>query len=1060
MQKYIYIVFALVISWSSLSPNTVFAQDEVEDNEEVVVLPLIDGVTLRGTIVYERSGLPLEGVGVSFGNITSTFTNSSGQFTLNVPSYASTILLRWNDKIIREVSLRGRSNVQIQVSDLDLEKVGSMVDLPYRRSLKNHVTDAVSSVNLRDSWTMNAVSPETAIQGTAAGVNVIRRSGALGIGANMFIRGLPTLNAYSQPLVVVDGMIYDMNEGGNSIIDGYFSNPLSFIDIKDIADVTFIKDGSSIYGSRAANGVMLITTSKAESLATKIDFHTYGGVNFRPNALPVMETADFKPYMSQMLLSSGLTSGEVQQHPYMNERRDTLGYYNYHNNTPWQNLVMNTSYDQNHYIKVTGGDNIATYALSLGHLNSEGVTGNESFTRSNVRFNGDFNISEKLKAATNMSFSYAVADQYMYGQSAARTSPIFSALTKAPILASNLYSEDGIRSPNLSEVDEFGKTNPVAIIDGMQGQNRRFRFFGSFSGTYLFTENISLTSLYGLTFDQTRETFFVPSIGVETIETENALIRNRMGGHVQRLLSSYSDTRFDYNKLFNNVHNLNVGLGFRYHNNNLEEDRGFAFNSGTDDLVTLESGVLTLNEAGGGVGNWAWMSYYANANYNYLSKYFLSGTLSVDGSSRFGSETVDGLSLFGHRFGVFPSVSGAWLISSENFMQNSKLNLLKLRMSYGLTGNDGIGNYGSFQVYRGSNLLGMQGLVRANISNPELQWETNAKANAGIDIATLNQRLSFSLDVYQNNISNMLTYEPLNVATGLDFYLTNAGSMTNRGVDLGINGRVLEREVKLDLGLTVGRYINELTDVPYDSRLTNVAAGEMISRVGNAAAMFYGYQTNGVYSTSAEADAFGLSTQLPNGVLAPFRAGDVRFVDVNNDGVIDAGDKQIIGNPNPDFFGSFTTRAAYKRFTVDAAFTFTYGNDIYNYVRQQMESMSTFNNQLESVRNRWRVEGQQTDMPRLDYGDPMGNSRFSDRWIEDGSYLRLKAVNVTYLIPVNGNIIKDVTVYASGQNLLTFTNYLGYDPEVSFTRSIFGQGVDVGLMPQYRSFLVGLKIGL
>ncbi|MCH7414532.1 SusC/RagA family TonB-linked outer membrane protein [Belliella sp. R4-6] len=1061
MTKYTtYIKFALgLLLFGLFAGNPVSAQDD-QAVVEISAPSINQGVLIKGKITFDRNGQPIEGVAVSFGQFTSTFTNSEGAFELLVPSLKSTIQLRWDDNVIREVPIRGQQQLAIRLTDGDLTKTGYTVQLPYRRIFGNHNTEATSTVNLRDSWTMNAVSPETALQGGAAGVNMIRRSGTLAMGANTFIRGLSSLNSNTQPLVVVDGMIYDMNEYDNSIIDGYFSNPLSLIDIKDVSDVTFIKDGSSIYGTKAANGVILITTSRAESLTTKIDFHTYGGVNMSPRRLPVMDAGEYRPYFSQMLLSSGLTPGEALLHPYMNERQDTLGYFNYQNDTDWQNLVMNSSFDQNYYIKVSGGDNIASYALSLGHIDSKGVIGNDIFSRSSVRFNGDFKITEKLSAGTNMSFAYAIANQYMYGGGTQIVSPIHTALTKSPFLAPNLISADGIISPNISDVDEFGKTNPMAIINNMQGENRRFRFFGSFNAKYEFNENLNITSLYGLTLDQVRESFFVPNLGVEEIVTPNALITNRMGGQVQRLTSNYSDTRLNYDKIFNYNHNLNVGLGFRYQSNNIEEDRGLAFNSGTDDLITLESGILNLNRASGAAGDWAWMSYYANVNYNYMSKYFLNAVVAVDGSSRIGKEAQEGISLFGHKFGVFPSVSGAWLISSEEFMSNSALDLLKLRASFGITGNDGIGNYGSFQLYGGSNLLGMQGLVRSNLANPEIQWETNQKTNIGVDIATFNQKLSFSLDFYQNNISNMLTFQPLNAATGLDFYLINSGAMNNKGIDFAINSRVWDRELKLDLGLTLGRYINEVTALPYNQRLTPVGKGEVITTQGQAAAMFYGYKTNGVFSTSSEASASGLQTRAADGTLMPFRAGDVRFVDLNGDGIIDANDKQIIGNPNPDFFGMFSLNAAYKRFTFDAAFTFSVGNDIYNYQRHQLESMTNFDNQLISVNNRWRNEGQITDMPRLSFGDPYGNSRFSDRWIEDGSYLRLKAVNITYNIPIDGRMVKNLTIYGSGQNLFTLTNYLGYDPEFSATRSVFGQGVDYGLMPTFSSVLLGLKIGL
>ncbi|AWW31186.1 SusC/RagA family TonB-linked outer membrane protein [Echinicola strongylocentroti] len=1036
-----------------------------QEVEEVKVQPnqqmesLIEKVT--GKVVSKRTGEPLEGLSIAYQDLSATFTNSNGEFELMVPAYTTTIQVNFGDQLVKEIPLKGRSQLDIALSDLELAAAGSgYVQLPYEEAAQRHVTNAVTSVDYTAAAKLKASSPETFAQGTAAGVNTIRRSGTPGMGADMFIRGLGSLNASTQPLVVVDGMIYDLDAYQGSILNGYRSNPLSFLDVKDIDNITYIKDGGSIYGTKGANGVVLITTSRAKDLTTRIDFHTYGGVNIKPKNLPVMEADEFKPYYSEMLESSGLTTNEVIGNRYLNETPDTLGYYNYHNNTNWQDQVMKTSYDQNYYIKVSGGDNIARYALSLGHLKSNSIMEGEDMSRSSVRFNADFQITEKLTAGTNMSFSYAVNNLHEYGYGAEAVSPLYLGLVKSPFLAPNIYSDEGIQSPNLSDVDSLGISNPRSIVENMSGQNRRYRFFGSYDAKYQFNEHFSLQTLFGLTIDKNRESFFIPDLGTDETEGPNAEIRNQIGGQVQRQFSTYSDTRFDYSKTFGFAHDLDVGLGFRYNKNQIQEDRGYAYNSGTDDLITLNSGVVTLNDARASAGDWIWMSYYADIDYSYLDKYFVDVDVAVDGSSRFGKETADGIGLFNHRFGVFPSIKGAWLISSEDFMSEVNLDLLKLRLSYSQTGNDGIGNYKYLQTYSGSSMLALQGLVRNNLANEEIQWETNSKLNAGIDIVSPNSIFGLSVDLYQNTISNMLTLQPLEAFTGMEYYLANGGEMVNTGVDLGLSARVLDRDVKLTLAAQVGTYKNEVKQLPYDQRITPVAGGEVITQVGESASMFYGYQTEGVYSTSEEASTAGLMTTLPDGTLGAFGAGDVKFVDQNNDNVIDENDRTIIGDPNPDFYGGFSAHAEYKRFTFDAAFSFSVGNDVYNYVRHELESMSGYENQLVSVRNRWRSEGQETNMPRLAYGDPMGNSRFSDRWVEDGSYLRLKTLSVNYTIPIDGDIVKNIDVYASGQNLLTITNYLGYDPEFSYTSSVFGQGVDVGLTPQFTSVMLGLKIGL
>jgi hypothetical protein len=304
----------------------------------------------------------------------------------------------------------------------------------------------------------------------------------------------------------------------------------------------------------------------------------------------------------------------------------------------------------------------------------------------------------------------------------------------------------------------------------------------------------------------------------------------------------------------------------------------------------------------------------------------------------------------------------------------------------------------------------------------------------------------------------MITYEPVGTTAGVDRVITNKGGLKNNGIELAVNGRILDSEVKVDLGLNLAMYRNEVTQLPDNNLTTSYANGTILTRVGNPVAVFYGYKTRGVFATDEEAGEY--SRPLPNGSLVPFQGGDVRFVDRNGDFVINEDDKAIIGNPNPDFTGMFSARVSWKNVILDAGFTFTKGNDIYNYTRSELESMNGFENQTKAVVNRWRTQGQQTDMPRASWGDLSGNARFSDRWIEDGSYLRLRTLSVSYTIPVSTMAIKYIMVSATGNNLLTFSRYLGYDPEFSSSNSPLLQGIDTGVTPQYKSLMFGVRVGL
>ena len=394
-------------------------------------------------------------------------------------------------------------------------------------------------------------------------------------------------------------------------------------------------------------------------------------------------------------------------------------------------------------------------------------------------------------------------------------------------------------------------------------------------------------------------------------------------------------------------------------------------------------------------------------------------------------------------------------------MADSKIDLLKLRASYGISGNDDIGNYTAQQTYISQNLLGMQGLVRAGIANDQLQWEAVKKLNLGLDVAFLKERLQLSFDIFKNKTDKLIVYEPAPTATGFDYVVTNSGGLQTTGLEASLSYRILNKKnYNWDAGFNIGKYTSSVTKLPSDKIITSFGGATYITQIGKGPNQFYGHHANGVYVSDVVAAAEGLSIRNADGSLTAFKGGDIRFTDMNGDKIIDDNDKISLGNPNPDFYGSFYNKVTYKRFSLNTVFTFSSGNKIFNYTRSQLESMYNAYNQTDAVRNRWRTNGQVTEIPKATWGDPMGNGRFSNRWIEDGSYLRLRTVTLSYDVRIKSNFFKYATVYATGNNLITITKYKGYDPEFSATESIFGQGVDNTLDPQFRSVQVGFRIGL
>jgi TonB-linked SusC/RagA family outer membrane protein len=1016
---------------------------------------------LKGVVTDAATKKPLSGVRVAVKDFSAAITDDAGAFTLNVPAYTADVEIVADGFAKKQVSLKGSKSITIALLNQPASTFQDEVTLPFGKIRNRNLTAAAVGYDANSEWHRPFEITDAGLQGKISGLNVIRRSGAPGIGANLFLRGYNSLYGTNSPLVVVDGIVYDINDYGSSIIANNFTNPLALINIQDIDNYTVVKDASSIYGVKGANGAIIITTSRAKEEATSIDFGVYTGYNQAPDLMPVMNADNYRIYLSEILQSKGMSSADIAALPYMNDdTASNSAYYRYHNNTNWQRNVFKNSVNQNYYLKVTGGDNIATYALSVGFSKNAGVITNTDLTRYNTRFNAKFNFTKKFTGEANLAFNYNQTN-LKYQGIVEKTGALYTALTKAPFLGPNEVNEKGVLSPNLEDTDILGVSNPSALINNMQAYNRYYRFMGSYKFSYDFNRSWSASTLFGLVYDKVRENIFVPRKGVANDTLSSFVADSRLGTQVKRLFSVFSDSRIEFRKTYNLRHSFSSRLGLRYQHNKAQQDFTLGYNSATDELISVQNGINALRQTGGGIGEWNWMNTYFNADYGYRDRLFFSFNAAMDGSSRFGSQVKNGISIGGNRYAVMPSIGAAWLLSSESFMANSGVDLLKLRMTYSITGNDDIGNYTSRQSYTSQSFLGMQGLVRNGIPNPAIQWETNKKLNIGVDIAFWNERINASVDVYNNKTENMMVYEPLAAATGFEKVLVNSGSMKNSGIEFAVNARLINHNKwKFDAGLMIAKNTNKVVSIPGGQMTTEYSGATILTRNSLQSTLFYGYFAKGVFSTEGEAANSGLKKKNADGSYTNFRAGDVRFFDVNNDNIIDEKDRGIIGIPTPDFFGSINTRLEYGRFSLVALFKFAQGNEIFNYLRYKLESASGVENQLNSVVNRWRAEGQKTNMPKASFGDPMGNNRFSTRWIEDGSYIRLRSASITYAIPFKDKFIKNASVYLSGTNLFTLTRYTGFDPEFSASPSLFAQGIDTGLDPLYRSITLGARIGL
>lgn len=1048
-------------------------------------------IPVNGVVRDAGTGQPIAAVEIRVQNRKiSTVTDEKGKFKLSIPSATDVLEVKAYDYNKTEVPVRGRIELIIELQSDNFTEAFKSVETVVGSLNLSALT--ASEKSIPSSGLRPILSPDELIASALSGdVRGISRSGASYQGSTLFIRGLNSLNANAQPLFVVDGVIWESLYDNQSIQQGYFSNTLENIDLNDISSVSVIKDGSSIYGSKAANGVILITTRRSTSMVTKISVSALGGVVSQPGTVPMMKAEDFRIYTNDLFGTIGLPNNIVTEKGYLNStyspdglpdsQLNALGYlesdpskaiYNtYHNQTNWNNEVFRNGINNSYMLNVMGGDDIASYYFSLGLTGNKGAVKITDLQRINTRFNADLKLLSNLDMGLNIGF--ARTERTMQDDGADfYTSPTWLSKIKSPFLSPFTFTKFGTRTTDYADADIFDIGNPTAVINNSLNSTQTFRFNIGIQPVYRINPEFTLSTRFDYNLYKNNERRFVPMGGTSMRFLEGwGYSENQVSSQRARNQGIFDDTRLTYEKRFDANH-LKTTYGIRYIINTLETSFATEHNTKSDisKFITGNFSYLQVN----GVNNVTKsLSHYLQSEYDFQGRYFVTGALSLDASSRFGRETEGGFHLFGRSWGVFPSVNAGWIVSSEEFMSEvDAINYWKIRGGFGLTGNDGIKDYDAMAYFSSVRFMNVaNGLVLSNLENNKLQWETTAKANLGTDINLINDQITFSFDVFSSRTTNLLTLKDAPEITGLGKYWNNGGTMTNKGYEFSANYKALNlKRLKWELGLTVGHYQNEVTALPNGSYTTNVFDGEVLTAVGQPVGSFYGYKSLGVISTALQAStaytnpgtgAIGyLRIKNADGSYSRFNAGDILFKDRDQNGIIDEKDEEVIGNPNPNLYGGFNSILTMDRFTLNAQFNYTYGNQVYNYSRSLLESSKDLSNQTTAMLNRWTGDGQLTNQPRAAWGDPMGNARFSDRWIEDGSYLRLKTLTLSYDVPIKSIYLEGLQLWASADNLLTFTKYLGLDPEFSAGNTVYMQGIDAGLVPQTRTYTIGIKLNL
>lgn len=1072
---------------------TAFAQSENEGDEvemsikkptrERVVKDKFATTMLHGVVVDQVSKKPLAGIQLKVLGYDrySAMTGADGKFTIKVPEFATTLFVHSPSFMSQQVAINAKDpEKDIQVFMMQ-EKFRPM----YTEGT-TYTAQAGFDAEAKD------VTIESDIENIlGADVRTVTRSAAPGIGATMFVRGLSSINANAQPLIVVDGVEQDMQQNRLSLHSGQINNILANIAPEDIASVKVLKNATALYGARGGNGVILITTKRGKSMATRIDANISAGVSLVPQLPTMMNASQYRNYATEILgtVPENINRDTPISFRFLNDDPNNYYYHTYHNDTDWTDYVYDTAMTQKYNINVQGGDDIGMYNLSVGYVKAESTAKNNDFDRMNVRFNTDINILYNLNTKFDISISRTNSKVFDDGamedlSAGAITSPTFLSLIKSPIVSPYQYNAIvGGFTSLLCDYDDiysqlgsgYGLANPVAILNNANGDNKNKAentyFNVRVEPTWTINNSLSLTSMFSYTLDRNSQRYHRPFVGVPSFEISNlGTVTSMAASLFSKEINVVSDTHIDWKHQYGK-HNLAAFGGFKYtyfsfDDNNLKTE----YNSTTNDKNPALSASSGYQHIKGNNDVWKNLQWYGNVDYNYMNRYFATVSLSAEANSRFGAKSGD-LDLCGVAWALFPSVQLGWVMTNESwFPRNLGVNYLRVNVGYDMSGNDDISNYAartSLSAVRFNyNAIGLQ---LTNIGNDEIKWETNHKFNVGLQAYMLNNRLGVDFNYYVNKTKDLLTLQTFkNPIGGINNYWTNGGEIKNEGFELSVTAKpVVTHKWNVEVGASVGHYANKVTKLP-DGDYTSSVYGDnnILTSVGNPVGLFYGYKTAGVFATDADAKAAGKDGYLymedNAGIRNDFKAGDVHFIDQNNDGKISELDKVVIGDPNPDIYGNIFATINYKNLTLTMGWNYSLGNDVYNYQRSILNSGSTFYNQQVAEVAHWRYEGQQTDYPRLAYGDPMGNNRFSDRWIEDGSYLRLKTLNLSYKVPVPGSWtwLQGLTVWAQANNLLTFTKYLGSDPEFSIGNGVLYQGIDCGNIAQGRSFQCGVKINL
>lgn len=1012
-----------LILFATTLPSIAFADGSAKINsispyhfDETLSQPIQD-VLVKGRVT-DSKGMAMPGVSI-MEKRTSNYakTDVNGNYSLKVANDQSILVFTYIGYDTQEIAINGRSSINITMNE-NVSSLDEIVVVGYGTQKKADLTGSVASVPLKDVRSLPVPDIGQAIQGRAAGVQVVS-AGSPGSNVTIRVRGTGTINN-SDPLIVVDGVPTDI--------------PLNAISPDDIATMDILKDASAtaIYGSRGANGVVQITTKKGVAGQGKLDFKVFTGVQNATSVVPLLNASEFAALHNDMMTNNGLPLNPAYVDP-----------TSFKVSTDWLKELFRSAHMQSYAFAYSGGTEKSTYYVSGSVLNQDGLVINNNYKRYTAQFNSDHRAFDWLKFGNNITLSN---DKKSSGS--INIGKAMAALPVQPI-----YNADGSWSGPDGQSSWYGDVrNPIGEAKLNDNLTNGYNVLGNINAELTILPVLKFKSTAGIQAAFWDERNWSPKYDWKPISQPASTLRQQSNKSITYLWDNY----LTYDAFFNTKHHLTVVVGSSAQNNRIDFINASKANFISDGAQQLDNGT-TLPTAGGNASDWALFSIIGRANYTFDNRYLITATIRRDASSRFGDN---------NRWGTFPSASFKWRVSEESFFKKSdQISDFSIRAGYGITGNQNIGNYSYASILSTNQYVFNGNIVNSVIPlvlpNANVRWEEVAQANIGLDMTLIDNRINLTVDAYLKNTNDMLVPMSVPITTGYSDQIVpsiNFGKVRNQGIEFALNTENFRGDFSWNTNFNFSVNKNKVVSLNGDVPLYggSVASQNVnMQKNGYPVNSFYGFIANGLFQTQQEVDNYSRQQQGSDqfNSTAP---GDVKFLDINNDGQVNDFDRSYLGDPNPNFTFAMNNSFAYKGIDLSIFLQGVQGNDIFNGNRVFQEGMAIAQNQTTAVLERWTGPNTSNTMPRAVFNDPNKNTRPSTRFIEDGSYLRIKNVTLGYQLPkhlIQRAKLSNARIYISGQNLHTFTNYTGFDPETGVN------GIDLSLYPVSRTISIGINLG-